>query len=459
MKIWKTQIRPKQLDRLYQVRESFDEQLQLATEKYESIMQEKEERVRIELQKQKANGTIKHGGISALDWEEGVDPSFFHDNDQNNNNNNNDDDNDNHIKVHGSDSSIDSGYEYSYSDDDGDDSSDSDNIHINDDEIVMPSPTNARRKANRKRRGKRNTQKKKKLEENEKKRVEEFQKIYHEALAEEERVRETCSTHEERIAHSILVNLQKRMESVDQLLEKLQEEEWADEEEQENLEKSESHEEPEPSKRTISLLDQILAMILGALPPVNQQQSEEEYYIYISKEHKEIVEQWKECFGRLPPSSTPVPDDNVNKSPPIKNDVAVQSNPPAPITDRAEQGHLYDHGEMMKVTTQKMDTSLYVNDYSDGNDIRKGVKEQAVIPSRPIIGLQDNDNDDWDDVVDWDDLLSNSKPAISEPSNGAELSQLERLEERQKQLLLSNTKKETKTPKKSSGLRPGGKIR
>ena len=38
--------------------------------------------------------------------------------------------------------------------------------------------------------------------------------------------------------------------------------------------------------------------------------------------------------------------------------------------------------------TQKMDTSLHINDYSDGNDICKGVKEQAVIPSRPIIGLK-----------------------------------------------------------------------
>ena len=465
LKIWKTQTRPKQLDRLYQVRETFDEQLQLATEKYESIMQEKEERVRIELQKQKANGTIKHGGISALDWEEGVDPSFFHDNDQNLNKSNNDDDDDdeNHIKVPGSDSSIDSGYEYSYSDDGGNDSSDSDNVHKNNDEIVMPSPTNSRRKANRKRRGKRNTQNKKKLEENEKKRVEEFKQIYDEALAEEERVREMCSTHEERIAHSILINLQKRMESVDQLLEKLQEEEWADEEEQETMESSmnsQSNDETDTSKRTISLLDQILAMALGALPPVNQQQTEEEYYIYISKEHEEIVDQWKECFGRLPPSSKPVSDDNnMNKPPPIKNDVAMQSNPSATIIDRAEHEHTYDHNEMMKLTAKKMNTLLHVNDYSDNNEVSKGIEEQPVIPSRPIIGLPDNDNDDWDDVVDWDDLLSNSKPAVSEPSNGIELSHLERLEERQKQLLLSNSKKDTKTPKKSSGLRPGGKIR
>ncbi|KAL7475171.1 hypothetical protein ACHAW6_001096, partial [Cyclotella cf. meneghiniana] len=127
----------------------------------------------------------------------------------------------------------------------------------------------------------------------------------HNAIAkEEELVREMLKTNDERIAEAMLRNLQGRLDGVDNLLENLQEEEWADEENDEEQDDSKhkiEEETPDPSEMT--LLDQILAMILGALSmAISGAACKEEHFRYIKEEHKSITDEWKETFGRLPPS-------------------------------------------------------------------------------------------------------------------------------------------------------------
>jgi hypothetical protein len=51
-----------------------------------------------------------------------------------------------------------------------------------------------------------------------------------EARAQEERVRDLCTTPELRMAQATVKSLERHMKQVDDLLESLQEEEWADEE-------------------------------------------------------------------------------------------------------------------------------------------------------------------------------------------------------------------------------------
>jgi hypothetical protein len=140
------------------------------------------------------------------------------------------------------------------------------------------------------------------------------------AEEEEERVRELCMTPELKMALAVVKSLEERMQQVDDLLESLQEEEWTDEENgifwqtraestaSENRVSSSSSSMPDAPPTTakmateLSLLDGVLAMILGSLPR-STEISTAEHYKFIHKEHQEIVSEWKKYFGRLPSPS------------------------------------------------------------------------------------------------------------------------------------------------------------
>ena len=104
------------------------------------------------------------------------------------------------------------------------------------------------------------------------------------------------------------------MNQVDDLLESLQDEEWADEEEgfkpKDVNTDSSSHNE-------LSLLDQILAMILGTLSPESSgfqdapNEPDELHFQFLRTEHTEIIVSWKNHFGRLPMMKTKgsIPDE------------------------------------------------------------------------------------------------------------------------------------------------------
>lgn len=127
------------------------------------------------------------------------------------------------------------------------------------------------------------------------------------ALKEEETIREQLTSEDLRMAYAAVSSLQDRMEQVDDLLESLQDEEWADEEE--GFVPSTTPE-INCSKEQMTLLDQILAMILGSLSQVDGSVSDEGFFVWIRQEHQEIVESWSKFFGRLPLStSSPVQED------------------------------------------------------------------------------------------------------------------------------------------------------
>lgn len=105
------------------------------------------------------------------------------------------------------------------------------------------------------------------------------------------------------IAQTMYEALSKKLEHVEELLESLQDEEWQAEEEKEveSIAKQLSDGNRTKHESSFSLLDQILAMILGTTP-IKKGMNPKEHYQFIKKEHESIVSEWYDYFGRLPPS-------------------------------------------------------------------------------------------------------------------------------------------------------------
>ncbi|GAX11132.1 hypothetical protein FisN_9Hh224 [Fistulifera solaris] len=100
------------------------------------------------------------------------------------------------------------------------------------------------------------------------------------------------TTTELRKAQAAFTVLGQKLKNIDELLETLQDEEWAAEEEGDEIE------DVSPDTNEFGLLDQILAMILGATDLAPQE---------VFREHADIVQDWKAYFGRLPPSAESKP--------------------------------------------------------------------------------------------------------------------------------------------------------
>jgi hypothetical protein len=128
-------------------------------------------------------------------------------------------------------------------------------------------------------------------------------------------LRESLKTSDERIAEATFLKLEERLQNVDDLLERLQEEEWADDEDEDgglrsNLNAVDTN--VEAGEEGASLLDSILAMILGALPKEMNSSGEcittdDGHFRHMKDEHDSIVEEWRNVFGRLPPFPSPEP--------------------------------------------------------------------------------------------------------------------------------------------------------
>ncbi|KAL3823539.1 hypothetical protein ACHAXA_002880 [Cyclostephanos tholiformis] len=213
---------------------------------------------------------------------------------------------------------------------------------------------------------------------------------------EEVLVREMLKTNDERIAEATLLKLEERLQNVDELLESLQEEEWADDEDGDDQEDSEGGNERVddefihsqatefPSLVNPTLLDHILAMILGALPEdlrclslQKAKNTNSDHYRYLKEEHESIAKEWIRIFGRLPPLQKIFPEKIESK-------------------------------EKISVDGNKLDYLPFGDDFtfseanivfeSDGNlccdaDLGKDFT--------PI----DNDDSNWDEVADWDALF------------------------------------------------------
>jgi len=125
-----------------------------------------------------------------------------------------------------------------------------------------------------------------------------------ELKAAEKELREKYTTRELILAQTLLQALEKKVQSVEDLLESLQDEVWAAEEEEEEIRgesKRGMSDSDNAAETSFSLLDQVLAMILGALP-VENGVDPGDHYRYVKKEHDAIITGWKNYFGRLPPA-------------------------------------------------------------------------------------------------------------------------------------------------------------
>ena len=163
-------------------------------------------------------------------------------------------------------------------------------------------------------------------------------------VSEEERLRELCTKPALLKAAAVMNSLQERLQQVDDLLESIQEETWADEEAQEQHDSNDvdtnaiaCHD--EKNTQDITLLDQILAMILGSIPPPDQDSKEsvKEHVKYLQQVHQSIICDWKAYFGRLPPalltpsSSTELISGQDSLSSPQKQNVTTPSAAPATV--------------------------------------------------------------------------------------------------------------------------------
>ncbi|KAL7568435.1 hypothetical protein ACA910_012149 [Epithemia clementina (nom. ined.)] len=221
------------------------------------------------------------------------------------------------------------------------------------------------------------------------------------ALAQEEEAQmtEACTSQEMKVAQGMMISLEERLARVDELIETLQEEEWADEEngihDDLNNNKKDATTTALPQEETqgdesFTLLDQILAMIMSATsPPPSQQQQQDPEHLQkhmkrLLQEHQSIVAEWKSHFGRLPP--------------------------PIPMTKKNENG-----GEN---TTEKMvedspsipptTTATTTTSRNKGQDDVTS-KPKSVTEMRQELGIQDMDNNDWENNDDDDDDDFNNK--------------------------------------------------
>jgi hypothetical protein len=235
-------------------------------------------------------------------------------------------------------------------------------------------------------------------------RIEQAAAYAEEEEEEEERVRELCMTPELKMALAVVKSLEERMQQVDDLLESLQEEEWADEENgiflqtraestaSENRVSSSSSAPDAPPTTAkmateLSLLDGVLAMILGSLPQ-STEISTAEHYKFIHKEHQEIVSEWKEYFGRLP-SPSPHRVGRVDTVDTATRPVQVSEmtrKPSVPSTDS-------DVLARRPPTVEELKKSLGITDNSelDWDDLDDEEAKTSADPPRPkksAVGLR-----------------------------------------------------------------------
>ena len=145
-------------------------------------------------------------------------------------------------------------------------------------------------------------------------------------------------------------------------------------------------------------MDQVLAMILGATPSPPSM-SPQDHYKYVQSEHKALVKEWKEYFGRLP-------------APTGGGQPRIVDSEPLPPKETP-----------------------------------------AATPSqqRSALGITDNDGEDWDAVDNWDDYI------VEKIENGrAKAVSTAATPDTSSSAISAPSKQPTKP--KLIGLRPGGRV-
>lgn len=310
------------------------------------------------------------------------------------------------------------------------------NIEKNSSGHVLSTPFLRRKERREKLKQKKRQQRR---EEEKRKRLQQVQQM--------ENVYRTQYTTKEMIMSQTVYNaLQTKLSKIEDLLDSLQDEVWEAQEEAEQeklrgvndgsetkkLSSSSSQDEENPS---FSLLDQVLAMILGSLP-VQEGMSQQEHYSFIQKEHQMLIQQWKNYFGRLPqPAGGGGAETTTTKAKEEKSSSSSLSKKAKPST----------------VTS------------SNGNNI-----DNDALKQRQALGITENDDEDWDDVEDWDEFLvvqekNQLLPNEQTFSKGKEYNEMvksttnEIKEEKEKGSVSEESKPKPKP--KLVGLRPGGSTK
>ena len=433
-----------ELERLYQVRETFEYRLNAARKSWGEVVGRREDRVRSELARRREAG-ISGGGVDGLDWAEGAATFVFGDEEQ-----------EQHPKLRdiapssdlapmtapyqdrygdiGSDASSsneESGYELDDEDSLADGESDMDEHSGPEDatqsktsEKLAQSRSEARAERRRKRAAKSSKRMRKKLalQEEEAKR----RSMIEAAKAEERDIRRMCTQPEEELAKAVVDQLEERMAKIDALLEKIQDEEWAEEEGDGGtkcgLQIDVLYDDLDEERHHRPLLDQILAMILGAARP-SEGRTKEEHFRFIKDEHQSIVSDWWNYFGRLPPSLAEK-EESAAKEKQVTN------------TPAQTEETLLVAGAL---TALRFDDDRGAPKKSSLPDVSAKQTPEAM---RSMLGIADNDGDDWDDVDDWGAF------GFAEESTAAPIA----APEEEKEL------RPKKAELKKVGLRPGGKM-
>jgi hypothetical protein len=441
---WNAVERQKKLDKLYDVRETLVHQLEMHSEKLKKLEKERDEKVASALRQQRLLHQGSVGGLQGFDMEStilsfpnefqllGLSNDRLDENDEHDwglddeSDNHSSDDASSHLSEdessHQDDScDADDGYEANdegvptseANNEDGKEeepanpteqvtTDESSNLPGDENETKAKQPTTLSKPFQRRRQ--RAKQKRRQIRTAAQEA--EHQGKLEVARAQEEEVRAKCTTSDLIVAQTIQQALEEKMQKVEELLETLQDEEW--EAEEEETEKENGKSDPDSGDGSFSLLDQILAMILGSLP-AKPGVSTADHFRFVQREHAAIVKTWQDYFGRLPPAfsserPSPIPTDD------------------APTEDNNEDD------------IDAVDVQL-----SQKPELKVLSPPKSAIEQRLALGITENDEEDWDAVEDWDDYLEASPDAASGQTPTKE--------------------KDSSPPKAKGGLRPGGKAR
>ena len=206
------------------------------------------------------------------------------------------------------------------------------------------------------------------------------------ANAEEEAMREACTTNEMRTAMAIVKALEDRLSKTDELLESIQEEEWAAQEDEENDDNGVVHPNVNnkvvegQSPQALSLLDQVLAMVLSAMPtPVDG--SESEHLTWKKYLHESTILDWKSYFGRVPPGASLEGSDAWEPTSYLEPE--KQSTSQKVASDELKKS--------LGIVDNASDDWEQWDEWTDDDDDDEGApKSRAVAspPSQPVVGLR-----------------------------------------------------------------------
>lgn len=292
---WRSVDRKVQLDRLYQVRETFHHRLEMATIALEKLEDDRDRQVARQPGRGLQGLDLTSNMFAADEHWKHADSLLGAEGDESDSV----DEDEASCEGHVVEAIVDDGFE-------GPQIAKQENTEVVDDPVHTENGIRGTASRNANRRRSRGSRRHRECLENAARQALE-KKTIDEALADQERLLEQFTSEELLKAQAIVQSLQVRMQQVDDLLESLQDEEWADEEDgfKPSKNNKETHEQcGSHTGQELSLLDQILAMILGALSPPFEsdatQETDEHYFRYLRSEHEEVLVDWRNHFGRLP---------------------------------------------------------------------------------------------------------------------------------------------------------------